>query len=144
MNNMDKPLTLKQKGFVKDYVATGNKARAVMNHYNTNDVSVASQIGTENTRKPHIQRAIAQLMENAKLDDKSLLGKHLELLNKKEVIVRYNKNGEVDIIQTGEIDVNAVSKALDMAYKIKGYYTNEKRSDERPINIAMILKEYGD
>ncbi len=62
----------------------------------------------------------------------SLLGeKHLELLNKKQVITKDNTTtGGIDVISTGEIDTQAVSKGLDMAYKLKGAYVVEKIQNE--------------
>lgn len=57
------------------------------------------------------------------LPDWKLGKKHFELLDKQEVITRNNnKSGKIEVIKTGEIDVVAVSKALDMAYKLKNKY----------------------
>jgi len=126
---MDKILNKKQRGYVKDIVKTGNGTKAVLNNYNikNEDTSTASVISTENLNKPHIQREIVKLMNKSGLGDDDLLKKHQDLLNKKD------DNG---------IDVGAVSKGLDMAYKIKGHYTNEKKENDRPINIAVILNSY--
>ena|SRR3990167_8224232 len=143
---MDKPLTKKQKGFVIDTVKTGSGTQAVLKHYDTDKYESAQVIASQNYDKPHIQRAIIKLMEkeNSGLDDNSLLKKHLTLLNKQEVIVRNNvTSGKIEVIHTGEIDSQSVAKGLDMAYKIKGHYTNEKQSENRPVNVALILNSYG-
>lgn len=64
-----------------------------------------------------------ELMGN-KLSDDVLFKKHLQLLNKEEVIIKNNvTSGEIDVIPTGQIDTQAVKAGLDMAYKLKGYYT---------------------
>jgi phage terminase small subunit len=102
-------LTRKQKGFVKDYIETDNATEAIVKNYpNVKDRIVAKSMGSENLAKPYIQKAIAEMLP----DD--LLGeKHLALLNKAD--------------KEGNIDVQAVSKGLDMAYKVKGSYAPEKQ-----------------
>lgn len=140
---MDKPLNKKQRGFVRDFIKTENGTQAVLNNYNTDNYSSASAMSVENLKKPHIQRAIVNLMDKTGLDDITLLTKHLDLLRKQEVIVRNNvTSGEIEVIPTGEIDSGSVAKGLDMAYKIKGHYVNEKRESDRPINVAFILNSY--
>ena len=52
------------------------------------------------------------------LPDSLLAEKHQKLLVKKEVVVRSSALGH-EIVRTGEIDVAAVSKGLEMAYRIK-------------------------
>ena len=67
-----------------------------------------------------------ELMEEY-LPDNLLAEKHKELLNKKEVILRNNnKTKEIEVVPTGEIDQQAVGKALDLAYKLKGKYAAKK------------------
>lgn len=54
--------------------------------------------------------------------------KHKQLLNKREYKRVFNHaTGEYETVKTKEIDANAVSKGLDMYYKIKGTYAPEKR-----------------
>ncbi len=103
-------LTKKQQGFVKDYVATDNGTLAALNNYDIQSddpENVAAAIASENLTKPKIQRAIAEM-----IPDELLGEKHLALLNKLD--------------DKGEIDVQAVSKGLDMGYKIKGVYAPDK------------------
>lgn len=115
-------LTKKQRGFVKDYLETGNGTEAAVRNYGVKDRSVARSVGSENLAKPYIIDAIAEALPNDLLAEK-----HLELLNKKEVLIRNNvTSGEIEVVPTGEIDVQAVSKGLEMAYKIKGSYAAEK------------------
>lgn len=80
------------------------------------------------------------------LPDSLLAKRHKELLNKQEVITKNNMTtGEVDVIPTGEMDVQAVKAGLDMAYKLKGAYAPEKHETATVIvDISKILeKTYG-
>jgi hypothetical protein len=104
---MSERLTKKQKGFVKDYIETGNGVQSALNNYDTTDYSTAGNIASENLDKPKIIEAIADA-----IPDDLLVKKHLALLNKTD--------------DKGEIDVSAVSKGLDMGYKIKGSYAPDK------------------
>lgn len=115
-------LSKKEKGFIKDYLETGNGVQSALNNYDTEDYSTAGVIAHENLKKPKIIKAITEL-----LPDDLLAEKHLKLLNKQQVLITKNEDGEADIIQTGEIDVQAVAKGLDMAYKLKGNYAPEKK-----------------
>ncbi len=71
------------------------------------------------------------------LPDSALAKRHRELLNKQET--RTNADG--DVIDLG-LDTQAVSKALDMAYKLKGAYAPEKSLNVNiEIPISPKLKE---
>lgn len=134
---MANKLTKKQKGFVNDYVKTGNGTQAALNNYDTDDETVASSIASENLSKPLIVKALAE-----RLPDDLLEEKHLALLNKVER--KYTSTGE---LLSEDIDAQAVSKGLDMAYKIKGSYAPEKQINTN-VNItitpeaAKLAKEY--
>jgi phage terminase small subunit len=110
---MKKRLTKKQRGFVKDYIDTDNATEAVVNNYNVKDRIVAKSIGTENLTKPYIIEEVNRVRRTIGegLADELLIEKHLALLNKQD---------------DRGIDVQAVSKGLDMAYKIKDSYAAEK------------------
>lgn len=74
------------------------------------------------------------------LPDSLLAKKHQALLNKEEVRLKNNnETGEIDVIPTGQIDVQAVAKGLEMAYKLKGSYAPEKH--EHKIEIDPEEKE---
>jgi phage terminase small subunit len=104
---MSTELTKKQKGFVKDYIETGNGTQAALNNYDTIDYSTAGNIASDNLRKPKVIEAIAE-----QIPDDLLVRKHLQLLNKTD--------------EKGEIDVQAVKAGLDMGYKVKGSYAPDK------------------
>ena len=106
---MARQLTKKQRGFVKDYLATGNGSLSAKRNYDVANDDTARAIATENLTKPSIANAIADA-----LSDELLTEKHLELLNKRDPV-------------TGDVDTQAVKAALDMAYKIKGTYAPEKK-----------------
>ena len=131
-----KRLSKKQKGFVKDYVATGEGTRSALKNYdldknaavNSKDYKIASAISTENLEKPIIQKAIA-----AMLPDELLTERHLELLNKREIVKMFNGEGRI----IDQPDTQAVAKGLDMAYRIKGSYATENPSSPFQVNIAV-------
>ena len=67
-----------------------------------------------------------ELMEEY-FPDEHLAKRHKDLLDKEEVVVKNNnKTGKVDIIKTGQIDPQSVSRGLDMAYKLKNKYAPDK------------------
>lgn len=142
---MSRTLTKKQKGFVADYVKTGNGSLAAKNNYDVVDDLTARVIASENLTKPNIITAIQDAFT-----DEDLEKAHRELLNQKrteyftfpktmqddEIEAKVNAAGlELLVIQDGEkgryafyavIDAQARKSALDMAYKLKGSYAAEK------------------
>ena len=121
-----KRLTKKEKGFVKDYIKTDNATLAAKRNYEIEspDIeNVAASIGSENLTKPKIIKAIADAFP-----DQLLAEKHLELLNKREKVIIERKNDDgSDVYEVlDQPETQAVGKALDMAYKIKGSYQAEK------------------
>lgn len=99
---MGDKLTQQEIGFVKDLIKTGNATQAVKNNFDTitTDGSAREKGSTLLTR-PNIQNAIAEA-----LPDDLLSRKHLQFLN--------SEREEIGI------------KALDMGYKVKGFYAPEK------------------
>ncbi len=127
---MAKVLTKKRKGFVKDYLETGNGTLAVKENFDVVNENSARVMASQLLDDPKVQKAIQDA-----LPDYLLAEKHLALLNK----------------MTGdEIDVNAVKSGLDMAYKLKGSYAPEKKLNlnlevnsehkERAINAIRNLR----
>lgn len=115
-------LTKKQTGFVKDYVDTGNATQAVLNNYDIKDNATARSIGSENLTKPSIVNAINSIAEQ--IPDSLLVEKHLELLNAQKITTT-KVRGEITDVEES-VDNQAISKGLDMAYKIKGIYAPDK------------------
>ncbi len=128
-----KKLTRKQKGFVNDYVKTGNGELAALNNYEIESKdaeNVARSIASENLTKPNIVKAIAD-----RLPDELLEEKHLALLNKMEMIDVESPEGRKMKVESDQIDSNAVAKGLDMAYKIKGAYGDSEKPKEKGTSI---------
>lgn len=79
-----------------------------------------------------------QELMNQDLPDDLLAKKHRELLNKKEVVTRNNnETKQIDVVETGQLDANAVRAGLDMAYKLKGHYAPEKHENRITIEERM-------
>lgn len=122
--------TIKQKKAFKKAVENGgNVSRAMIE----SDYSPAT---AKTPQKLTTSKGWQELLDKH-LPDKLLAEKHRELLNKKEVVTKNNvTTGEVDTIETGEIDVTAVTKGLDMAYKLKGRYANEDGGNKTLVLIV--------
>ena len=139
---MAKKLTKKERGFVKDVVETGNATLAALKNYDIKAIdkeNVAGSIGSENLTKPKIIKAI----EDA-LPDDLLAERHLELLNKREKsIIEYDNEdvGGKKVYQVlDQPDTHAVSKGLDMAYKIKGSYKIGEGGGGVKVNVLIVDK----
>jgi len=74
------------------------------------------------------------------LPDEIVVRKHRELLEAKR-IYRIREKGKV-VIETEELDVQSVGKALELAYKIKGYFSTGKFSVDQHITTVEIVN-YG-
>lgn len=62
---MPKRLSKKQKGFVKDFIESGNGTQAALKNYDTKDYMTAAVIATENLKKPNIRELIEGYAERA-------------------------------------------------------------------------------
>lgn len=102
---MTRVLTKKQKGFVDDYVKTGNGTKSALKVYDTKDISVASSIASENLKKPEIQNAILDALPD-------------------DLLSRIHREG-LEATRDDEPDYGVRHKYLDTAYKLKGSYVAE-------------------
>lgn len=135
-------LTKKQRGFVKDYVKTGNGVESALENYDTKDYSTAGNIASDNLRKPKIIKAILSIADQ--IPDNLLVKKHLELLNVPK-ITRTSVQGET-VTEEESVDTQALKAGLDMAYKLKGVYAAEKRETinlDVKVNISPEMIELG-
>lgn len=122
---MRKPLTPKQRGFVKDYVLTGSGTEAAMRNYSVTTRGSAAVRAHERMKNPRVRAAIQRYAD--RIDDDLLYKRHVELLNKKEIIRHFSVElGEWIEEKTDQPETQAVTKGLDMAYKLKGAYAAEK------------------
>lgn len=65
---LEKPnrrLSKKQKGFVKDYLETGNATKAALDNYDTDSYGAAAVIGHENLKKPNVREYLESKAEKA-------------------------------------------------------------------------------
>jgi len=138
---MEKILNKKQKAFVREIIKDGNGVRAVQKSYNPTTYSAAGAIASQNLDRPYIVNAITKLMDEVGLDNKSVLKMHLKLLNKKEVVTHFDKDGNFQVKETGEIDRTAVKDAIEINNKLRGLYGREK-NDNQNVNIAFIVNNY--
>lgn len=121
-------LTKQEKKFVEIKAETGNGAFAAKEAFAIEDPNYAAVKASRLLRKDNIIQAIQDA-----LPDDLLSERHLELLNKRDNYTYHtsfkDENGkeqvEVHKIDLGP-EVQAVTKGLDMAYKIKGSYAAEK------------------
>lgn len=128
-------LTLKQKGFIKEYVKTKNGTEAVLKTYNTTDKSTAGMIASENLSKPKIQEALEKALVKHDITlDKSLIpiAKGLEAKRIKEV--------EGDFYETDVDDIDTQLKASDRALKLLGI-TSQQGNATAFVNVINIAKE---
>ena len=79
-----------------------------------------------------------ELMDKYFPDDKIAKSVNL-LLEKKATITERDVSGKIKMIRTKEIDVQAVSKGVEFAAKMKGKYADENNPTDKPqtINITQ-------
>lgn len=92
----------------------------------------------KNPRDLTESKAWEELMEKH-LPDNLLVKKHKELLTIPKKVRQFNKGDLMSEYE--ELDSQAISKGLDMAYKLKGKYKPEKRDVNAVVSIAEVLDE---
>lgn len=126
-------LTKKERGFVNDYIKTGNGVEAALANYDTKDYSTAGNIASENLKKPKIELAIKSIAE--RISDEELLRVHKAGLKaSKEVWKNNNETGEIEKVSE-EPDYAVRHKYLDSAYKLKRLYGDEEKPKEKGTNV---------
>lgn len=107
---------------------------------NTGEIMVAAGYSPKTAKAPTKltkSKGWEELMEKY-LPDKLLTTKHKELLEV-PVKVRHFKKGELES-EIEQLDSFAVSKGLDMAYKLKGKYAAEKRELSGKDGQPLVIK----
>lgn len=105
--------TLKQKRAFDKVVENGGNVSAAMRE-------VGYSAETAKTPQKLTESDGWKEMMDKVMPDSLLYEKHKKLLEKQQVVTKNNvTTGEIEVIPTGEIDVQAVSKGLEMAYKLK-------------------------
>lgn len=129
--------TLKQKMAFKEITENHSAIGPAMRKVGyTADTAVKPQNLTES-------KGWKELM-NTYLPDKLLAKRHKELLDKRDqFVIKDAETGKVtDKVDMGP-DTMAVTKGLDMAYKLKGSYAPEK-SQALNLNIKGDIKEFAE
>lgn len=142
-------LSMKEAGFVKDFVLTGNGTQSALKNYDTTDYSTAGMIACDNLKKPKIQKAILSIAE--RIPDSLLLQTHLEGLKafKKSGVggmaIGMNKDGGVEgvgHVDTIEPDFAVRHKYLDTAYKLKNVYPKEGNVTAIQVNVNTDRQDF--
>ena len=120
-----KRLTIKQKGFVRDYLETGNASEAAERNYNVANRTVAGAIGVENLQKPLIQDALKNMAEEAILRIEELA----KTAEKEETRLRAN----IDLADRGGF--KAVERTHNISEQVNINISNEE--------FTTILSQYG-
>lgn len=128
---MARGLTKKQRGFVKDYVKTGNGRLAAENNYDVKNELTARVISSENLTKPSVVKEVEKLQKTMaeRLPNELLERVHLEGLAATQV--RFTPEGEQIKVE----DYRTRALYLDMANKIKDNYAAEKH-----VNVNIEVK----
>ncbi len=144
---MARTLTKKQRGFVKDYLETGNGSLAAKRNYEVKNDTTAAVIASENLIKPNIVRVLDEVLSEDKLaevhrglleqnridyfvfpkymEDEEIVEHVEDATGIKVLNVRETEKGKMAFYVTS--DAMARSKALEMGYKIKGTFAPEKK-----------------
>lgn len=70
-------MTLKQKRFAREYVATGNATEAAARAYpDLSNRNVANAVGNENLAKPSVQSEVARIMRDSGMDMPDVIAIH--------------------------------------------------------------------
>jgi phage terminase small subunit len=131
-----RPLTLKQRKWMREYIRTGNGSEASRRVYNIKNDNVAGVIAYENIRKLKIP--FIEMMERAGITDESDVALLLKLRNAQRVqsadVYVQNENGRWVVNENSndfiEVDDNQVQlKALELTQKLKGRIKEAKNGN---------------
>jgi len=115
--------------------------KAVENGGNLTQAMLAAQYSPATANNPQNltkSKAWSELIEK-RLPDNKLLRRHNQLLDKKEFFA-VGDRGDRHLIETGEIDPQAVARGLDMAYKLKRKYPAERSGGDTNVAVINVIK----
>jgi len=154
-------LTKKQQEFIAEYIKTGNGQQAALKTYDiqSNDPeNVARSIASENLTKPNIISAIDKAMDDEFLakqhrglfEQKRIdyfvfpktmsdeeIKEHVESVGITVITVRMSDKGKMAFYSIK--DAQAVKGALEMAYKIKGFFKESEAPRAASINTYNLI-----
>ncbi len=135
---MARGLTKKEKGFVKDYVKTGNGTQAALKNYDTTDENTAAVIASTALRKPKIEKAIKAYAD--RIPDDLLEKVHIEGLQATRRTTIKVLGEDESCEEVLEPDYAVRHKYLDTAYKVKGSFAPERKDvtvrEQIPLDIV--------
>lgn len=121
---MAKALTIKQKKFVKEYVANdGNGTKAALKVYDTTDSDTARAISSENLAKPAIRDAVNKSLEQYGITVDDAVAPIAKALKAKHML-----KVEGEVINTGVDDLEMQLKGSDRYFKLVGVNDDSKAS----------------
>lgn len=119
-------LTKKQRGFVEDYVASGNASESIKKNYNVTTDLTARTMGSENITKPNValaieikQQSLREALIKQGVTPEKIAQKVETLLNATEKIGILGKEYETP-------DYNAIDKGLKHATTIYGVISDDE------------------
>ena len=117
-NKKTRPLTAKQRSFVKHYVETNNATKsATLAKYNAKTDNTMRAIASENLTKPNIINEIQRYFDKQDLEISKVIQAH-----------------ELNILQDKQLAVS--QQAINTYYDITGI---SRHNDNNKTNIAFIL-----
>lgn len=133
---MARELTLKQKGFIRDYIRLKNGTQAVRNNYDVVDESTTRSIASENLTKPHIRDEIELMMKEIDATEKI-----------KKVInsnIQANKTTEYKgkIISSNKPDYAERRKTAKFLSELGGYLA-PKQIQQQSVSLSIVRKLEG-
>jgi phage terminase small subunit len=131
---MAKKLSLKEKGFCKDFIETKNGTEAAFKNYNVKSRANAGGISAHNLAKPRILNEIDRLMEEQQITEPFLMKTLKEGL--KATVV---SNFKGDVEETEIPDHDTRHKFFQDAAKMKGWM--KEQVDIRSMNIDIELED---
>lgn len=130
------PKTIKEKKFVKEYIATGNATESAMRVYDVSSRESANAIGSENLAK----LSFSDLMDQTGITDERLSSKLQDLLEAQRTVSAIGgKDANAGTVDFVDVPDNPVQlKALEIALKLKDKFPSTKTditSGGKPIPI---------
>jgi len=133
---MEKKLTKKQRGFVKDYVRTENGLQSALKNYDIeskeNADIIAGGIAVDNLKKPYIieaieteRKSLKQALIDKGITEETLADKVGELLEAKK--------------DDGKPDYQALDKGINHAVRIRGDYADDNQTKAPTTNYNFIF-----
>ena len=116
---MVKRLSLKEKGFVQDYIKMKNGTKAILNNYDVKTEKTAGVMAVESLGKPRIVQAIDKALQGAGLTDEHVSKIHHSNLTQDQDL-RVSQTAIKDYYAvTGKLDRDANTSSVNVAFIIQ-------------------------